>query len=236
MNNGPTCFYTIGQPEREVRRADLCVCEGKPLEKPHTDPPRAAVWNPDGPRIVALFGSPHPDGPTARLLAELLREAPTDAATRVVSVFSEPAAPCDDCRACDTVPGCVKNRSGDLFEAVERADFLIVATPVYLLSFPAPLKAVFDRFQQYYCARFRRGLKPAVARPKRAFLLLTQGSDSDEGPRFVRRQCERAFSVMNTRLTGEYVLAGTDGPDAGRFEAARAAVREKARAFFTEPD
>ena len=29
------------------------------------------------------------------------------------------------------------------------ADVVVVATPVYSLSFPAPLKAVFDRTQQY---------------------------------------------------------------------------------------
>lgn len=184
-------------------------------------------------RVLALLGSPHTDGTTARLLREFLYAATPGAETAVFSAFAEPAAPCDDCRACDKIPGCVKNRPGDVFARLEAADFLIVATPVYLLSFPAPLKAVFDRFQQYYCARFRRGMKPALARPKRAFLLLTQGAETGEGPSFIRRQCETAFSVMNTRLTGEFLLTGTDGP--GReaaAEAARAAVREKAIAFF----
>lgn len=42
---------------------------------------------------------------------------------------------------------------------LEDADAVIVATPVYNLSFPAPMKALFDRFQRYYEAHFRRKLR-----------------------------------------------------------------------------
>ena len=90
------------------------------------------------------------------------------------------------------------------------ADLVIVASPVYLLSYPAPLKALFDRFQRFYSARFRRGILKPVAKPKKSVLLLTAGSDGAEAKEIIEAQTKRAFSVMNTTIIGTVLADNTD--------------------------
>ncbi len=57
---------------------------------------------------------------------------------------------------------------------------MVVATPVYGLSFPAPLKAVFDRTQQYYEAYISRHIKHPFEKPK-GILLSVYGSNDKRG-------------------------------------------------------
>ncbi len=60
-----------------------------------------------------------------------------------------------------------------LFDTLYRnADVVVVATPVYGLSFPAFLKAVFDRTQQYYEAYVSRHIKYPLKSRKRLFYCL----------------------------------------------------------------
>ena len=60
-------------------------------------------------------------------------------------------------------------------------DIVVVATPVYGLSFPAPLKAVFDRTQQYYEAYISRHIKHPFEKPKKGILLSVYGSNDKRG-------------------------------------------------------
>ena len=103
---------------------------------------------------------------------------------------------------------------------------LLIASPIYNLSFPAPMKALLDRCQRYFEARFARGEKPCIPKGRKAVLLLTRGSGDARGDEICRQQLSQSFSVMHTELTGVCVWGHTDkGPD-GYEEAA-----EKARAM-----
>lgn len=184
------------------------------------------------PRILVLFGSPHESGLTASLLHAFLEKAPAGFKTDIAAAYAQTAEPCDGCLACGKTPGCVKNREEDVFSRLESADFLVVATPVYLLSFPAPLKAVFDRFEQYYAARFLLGKKPAIKKPKKAFLIITQGSVKGRGPEIIFEQAKTAFSVMNTVITGSYVFSGADTAREAERETAYKEIGLRAQTFF----
>lgn len=183
-------------------------------------------------KVLALLGSPHSRGVTQMLLAHFLAQAGENTDITRFSPWETPVAPCDGCGVCFSRPGCVKPDNHLLFQQLEQADALVIATPVYLLSFPAPLKAVFDRFQQYYGARFGRGLRPAIAKHKRAFLLITCGSEKDDGAEIILRQARMAFSVMNTAIEGNYILSGTDHLEEARLSREREALAEQARCFF----
>lgn len=170
--------------------------------------------NKDNKLILVLFGSPHRNGPTAALLDGFLRGVGEQARVEIVRAYDEQITPCTDCGYCSEVDGCSSDDFDRIDALLRQADFLVVATPVYNLSFPAPLKAVFDRTQRYYAARFKRNIKPPIEKPKNALLLLSCGSPDCEGADIIRRQLQRMFTVMNTKLVGEVVLPGTDdGPD-----------------------
>ena len=119
-------------------------------------------------------------------------------------------APCTACGFCRYKDGC-SIPDYRLFDTLYRnADVVVVATPVYGLSFPAPLKAVFDRTQQYYEAYVSRHIKHPFEKPKKAFLLSVYGSDDKRGVEMMQQQLQLTFSVMNTKLIGTISAGNTD--------------------------
>lgn len=98
--------------------------------------------------IVCVVGSPHgPRGNTARLL-QLVLEGTREEGARAETVFLDGrnVLPCNGCDACHKIGRCVQ---GDGFETIRRriaaADGLILASPNYLFSVSAQLKAFLDR-------------------------------------------------------------------------------------------
>ncbi len=146
--------------------------------------------------ILVLYGSPHTAGTTARLLDACL-SGMGDAAVTRFDAFALAAAPCDDCAFCHEAAACRHRDLDAFYEALEAADVLVVATPVYNRSFPAPLKAVIDRLQRYWAARFVRGKRPPIATPKKTVLLTAAGADRADGV-YVEEQLSPVLTVLNS--------------------------------------
>lgn len=177
-------------------------------------------------QILVLYGSPHADGHTARLLRAFL-ELFDGEAVDIVNAYAKQIAPCTACGYCKKKEGCSNPDFDRVDMYIRRADLLVVASPVYNLTFPAPLKAVVDRTQRYFEARFSLGKKPPIEKPKRAVLLAACGSD--DGADILERQLKMIFSVMNTRLEHTVVWSGTDR--ATERDAAEASTRAKGAAL-----
>ncbi|MBQ9415013.1 MAG: flavodoxin family protein [Clostridia bacterium] len=157
------------------------------------------------PLPLVIFGSPHKDGETAKALASYLDGAPAD----VVFCYDRAVAPCDDCRYCYDHAACSKSDMEDIYAAVENAEQLIFASPVYNRSFPAPMKAMLDRFQRYWAARFVRSEKPPIQKPKTAVLITTCGSDREDGEQLAD-QLKPLLTILNAQLTDTIHVRGTD--------------------------
>lgn len=128
----------------------------------------------------------------------------------VYDAYRERPEPCTDCGYCSKRPGCAQRDLDGFMAAFERADYFVLAAPVYYNALPAPGKAVLDRFQRYFSARFSLGQRPPVQKPKRAALLLTCGSQETAGFTAVRSQMKRAFTVLHTELAGCVSVKDTD--------------------------
>jgi multimeric flavodoxin WrbA len=85
-----------------------------------------------------------------------------------------------------------------------------VASPVYGLGFPAPLKAVFDRTQQYFEAKFSLGIQRPIEKPKRALFLTAFGSENHRGVELMREQLALVFLLLNTSLEQTIMAPHTD--------------------------
>ncbi len=156
------------------------------------------------PKTVVLYGSPRKNGATAKVLS-LLGDDVT-----VIDCFARAVAPCDDCRGCYTHDGCVKHDMDDVYDAIEQADRLVFLTPVYNRSFPAPMKAIIDRLQCYWAARFIRGIRPPIEKPKTAWLITVCGSDRDDGECLLH-QLEPQLTVLHVTDTKVLHIKGSDG-------------------------
>lgn len=161
-------------------------------------------------KILVLFGSPHRNGNTAEMLDSFSELFPGNCEIKFFSAFKMSIKPCIDCGYCKKYAGCIEHDSDDFMKSFEEADVFIVASPVYNFSFPAPVKNVLDRFQRYFNARFSRGEKPPIQKPKQAVLLMTCGSDEKEGFEISVYQLKRIFTVLNTELVSSVLLSETD--------------------------
>jgi multimeric flavodoxin WrbA len=186
-------------------------------------------------KVFVLFGSPHNNSVTSKLLSGFLTTFDkTHYNIIIVNAFEENILPCNDCGGCKKTFGCIIKQNSELFYNLEQADYIIIATPLYLLSMPAPLKAVFDRFQQYYNAKFHLDYIKTIEKPKSAFLIITAGNLKTDEAKILKTQIGLAFSVMNTKITGSFVLEDTDNLNEDKMKQALKDVKIKATEFITE--
>lgn len=161
-------------------------------------------------RPLILFGSPHADGPTAALVQAFLeREKLSMEDCGWLSAYSLHPLPCVDCGWCKANPDCRLPDLKEFYAAFEETGLLILAAPVYNAGLPAPLKAMIDRTQVYFNARFHRQMRPPIARPKKAVLLFTAGSDKDFRS-LLLEQLAPMFTVTNCKFQGAALLGNLD--------------------------
>ncbi len=91
------------------------------------------------------------------------------------------------------------------------------------------MKALLDRTQRYFEARFSLGVRHPIKKRRQAVLLLAMGQQEDFALEVTAYQLQRAFSVMNTELSG---CAVWDGTDRGRQN--QGPAQQKARALALE--
>lgn len=181
-------------------------------------------------KVLVLFGSPHGYGCTRKLLDSFLECFQENKSWEVeeLNLYEMNVRPCTGCRQCAKEEKCAFDDLDDFDKALRHSDLLVVASPVYNYSFPAPLKALLDRTQRYFEARFSLGIKPPIKKHRDAVLLLTMGSQDSFGVDVCTHQLERAFSVMNTTLAG---CALWDATDLGEEHKGMAQVQARAIAL-----
>ena len=96
---------------------------------------------------LVLFSSPHKDGHTKKLLEAFLYGLKgKDWQVKSLDICKVNIHPCIACGYCQKADGCAFRDLDEFDRDLRACDLLLIATPVYNLSFPAQLKAVIDRF------------------------------------------------------------------------------------------
>jgi len=173
-------------------------------------------------KIIAINGSPRGmGGTTGRLLEEVLAGVTQEGAeVEVISLAENPIKPCVACDACHRVGVCpLKDDYEPLKEKLLAADAFIFASPNYIFSISAQLKAFFDRCN---------GLVHCTAlEGKYALVVETSGGGGDEE---VLEYMERMICSL-----GALSVGGIGSPGAGpRQFPDQEALFEKARALGRE--
>lgn len=181
--------------------------------------------------ILVVYGSPRADSGSAALARALLEPTPADAAVTEYHAYRLNARPCLGCGGCDRKAGCVQRDLDQFYSDFEAADYVVFASPVYNGGFPAPLKAILDRFQCYYALRFAHGVRPPIKKHRRAALVMTGGCEA-EGSEHMAQTLRRQFTVLNAELVAAVTVTGTDRRALSEPDFARA--REAGAALFGE--
>lgn len=156
---------------------------------------------------LIIYGSPKSNSFTAKLLKNELKTLDGD--FDVFNCFETPPLPCDACNTCEVKNGCKHNDLDLFFKKFEAAKRVIFAFPVYNGSFPAPLKALIDRFQWLYSARFCRNIKPPIKNQRECILVITKGSDKDYTD-IILEQIKPLFTISGCSLKKIVALKNTD--------------------------
>ena len=98
--------------------------------------------------VIALNGSPHNDGVIAKGIAIMKGELEKEGiSTEVVHVGDKSIRGCIDCRKCKTLGHCVIGDDivNGCFDKIQRADGIILGSPVYYGGLTVTFKSFLDR-------------------------------------------------------------------------------------------
>lgn len=128
-------------------------------------------------KTLIFNGSPRKKGNTSALIEVLAGQL--DGEIKIIRAYDCDVKPCIDCRFCWKNPGCaVKDGMQEIYEDIQQADNIIIASPTYFGELSGQLLAVLSRLQTYWCAKFLRHEEP-VPKKKKAGILVVRGG---EGP------------------------------------------------------
>ena len=148
--------------------------------------------------VLVIFASPHSNGHTAKFLREFL-QGQNIAKYNFFDCFKANPKPCNACGGCDVKTECTHRDLDDFYKMLKSATRIIFAFPIYNAGPPAPLKALIDRLQIYYCARFVRGVRPPISTPKLVDIITTCGNDKSHED-VIKAQILPALTVINGKL------------------------------------
>lgn len=177
-------------------------------------------------KTLIVNGSPRPRGDTATLIGELKKNLKGEVVE--INAFRSGIAPCVDCRGCQKTAKCVVRDGMDTIYA-DDFDAVVLASPVWYMSLPAPLMGILSRFQPQHSANFLLN-KPLDIRPKRGALILTAGGAKNnwEG---AMHHVRVFFRMMNATGFEEHAAMSlhTDSLPAAEDAAALAAAADLAK-------
>lgn len=109
-------------------------------------------------RLLGIVGSPRKNGNTEILIKEALKTSEQEGAdTEMIRLTDFDLKPCDGCRVCFETKDCViKDDVEVIFQKMEKADCIIVGSPVYFYNVTAQTKTFIDRVGYLQIARARK--------------------------------------------------------------------------------
>lgn len=186
-------------------------------------------------KIVSLLGSPRSTGNSATIAKHLLQTAAgLGAETQSFELNRLSYRGCQACYACKQGrEDCVLNDDlTEVLAAVQNADAVVLATPVYYGDITAQLKGFIDRTFSYLVPNYLTAPQPSRLTPKQLVFVLTQGHPdealfADVFPRYEQFLKWMGFNEISlVRACGIGPSTGNDRvPDAALQQAETAAHR-----------
>lgn len=160
-------------------------------------------------KALILYGSPHKNGHTKKALDEIIVNLQNKFEFTFINAFTAKVTPCIDCGSCKTQESCISADFADIDAAIRACELIIIATPIYNLSFPAPLKAIFDRTQIYFNMKVHLKKNP-FKQQKSAILLATYGAREPDCEEILLKQLQLFLTLINARLIKSVFVSNTD--------------------------
>ncbi len=192
--------------------------------------------------IIVILGSPRKKG-NSQTLAETVVGAVSESCRSSVDYIYlhglKDLNPCLGCGGCEKTGMCViKDDLIELYQKVDEADIVLLATPVYFYGPTAQLKTFIDRFQARWSRKYLLNQRFRRNDRRRGYLLATAATKGAK----VFEPCiliaKSFFDTIDVDYGGEMVVRSVDERGALKntpeeLERARSFGREIAGAFET---
>lgn len=164
-------------------------------------------------RILAIAGSPRRNGNTDLLLSEFLKGAESKGAdVHKIYVNDLKISPCQHCDACLISGKCrIQDDMQKIYDELEQADIIVLASPVQFLGPPSMAKALIDRCQCLWARKYVLKIPPLSKERKRRGFLISVGATR------LKNMFEPTlgivktwFHVLEVEYAGELLFSGVD--------------------------
>lgn len=131
-------------------------------------------------KTLVFMGAARKNGHTRKMVDVFMEHAKGE--VEIIDAYrTADISPCIDCRYCWKVKGCaVKDGMQEIYQKIEEADRIVIASPMYFHCIPGPLKTMFDRLQVYWAGHGPRQDAPGT-NIRKGMLMMVGGAPSFEG-------------------------------------------------------
>lgn len=153
--------------------------------------------------LLAIHGSPRKNGNTEILLDHFLKGINQNIISfEKIRLFELKYQPCIECGECETKGECVlEDDFKELYSKILKADFIVVATPIFFYSHTSYVHAFFERFQAFWTRKYILKLPHPLNKTPKGILL---GIGGTKGKRLF--ECVvRSFKYVLDTIYGVYL-------------------------------
>lgn len=168
-------------------------------------------------KILVILGSPRRNGNSetaARIIGSTLDDA-LGSETEYVRLVSNKIAPCIACGGCEKTGMCIiKDDMQVLYEKIDLADIILLASPTYFYGVSAQIKAFIDRIQARWSRRYLLKIRTRPDDKRLGYLIstaATRGKKLFDGSILVAKSY---FDAIDMTYGGTFVVRGVDEKDA----------------------
>ncbi len=164
-------------------------------------------------RVLGIAGSPRRGGNTDLLLAEVMKGAESKGAeVKTIILNNLKITPCQHCDACFEKGKCrIKDDMQMVHKELERADRIVLASPIQFMGVTAQTKAMIDRCQALWARKYILKKPPLGDRRGRRGLFVSVGgmklANLFEPSLAIVKSL---FKVLDVTYAGDLLFPGVD--------------------------
>lgn len=164
-------------------------------------------------RVLGIAGSPRRGGNTDLLLAEVLKGAAAEGAeVKTIFLNKLKVTPCQHCDACFEAGVCkLKDDMQMVYREMEKADRIMLASPVHFMGVSAQAKIMIDRCQALWARKYILKQPPlGDKRPRKGLFIAVGGMKLANLFEPSLAIVKALFKVLDVDSAGDLLFPGVD--------------------------
>jgi len=165
-------------------------------------------------KVLGIAGSPRRGGNTDLLLAEVMRGAASRGAeVKTIVLDGLLISPCKHCDACLEAGNCkIKDDMQMIYDELEQADRIVLASPIQFMGVTAEAKAMIDRCQCLWARKYVLKIPPLGSEPgkKKGLFISVGGTKLPNLFQPAMAIVKSLFRTLDITYVGELVFPGVD--------------------------